>query len=723
MAGLLDDPGGSTGSGGSSGGGDGGGILSRIVGLLGAGVSGGDAGIATLGPDQEAAADRRALMNFGIAMMASAGPHYGAPRSAGQIIASGLAAGEASRTASETAAASAQKTAFQQRLDTAKEDLAQTVGTGNLDVARGGLDVSRGSLDVSRGELSLKAQELAIKLRQLAAAGQAAQPVLTLLQGGGTGTAGGGAAGAAGGAAAPGDPAWLTAIGPAPAPTANAATFKDAAVRDKIIATAKAEGVDPNVALAYALRESSGDPAVQPGDGGRSRGLFQIGKSEAASVGVDNPDDPEQNILAGVRYIKSLQNDPKYGADPATTLLAYAAGKGAADSVLAGQRPAPAIIAQHVANLRAVQAQNPAGVPPPGGAPGAGGGDRGYVPSSGERTAITPGAAPAAGSAAPSVQASIAALPPEIRGIYGAQLSAAQTSGDPAQVSAVLQDIAKAATEYAKRPQMQVIPRDQAMKEFGTAYDPTAIYERNLTDGSTKVTQQGQAPVNVADTPEAKASAVSLTMAQKRLEGMDTTAQSAHEALANLAVMKPLAAAAGSANQLFAEYPQVSRWLITAGVGTQDQINKWTAGQALDAVANYMAFENKPAGISRLTNFDLQRLLTSVPSMGDTPQTRELKIAILQNAANRRIQENSFAQNYFMTKHTLAGVDDAMAAKLGTALPHAPPVANLKAATPAEVAATTRFRSTLGDGDLYYGPDSARPGRMALKIYHAEQEQ
>ena len=651
----------------------------------------------------------RSLLNFGIALMANSGATYGPRPTAGQILATGLAAGEASRTASEEAASSRQQTAFSQQLDTAKENLAQTLGLGNL-------DVSRGTLGVAKGELSLKAQELAYKLSLLRNQALAAQPLLDALTGrtAPSGAPAGGAAPAAPAGppatpgatpAAPGDPAWLKAIGPAPVPTADFSTFKDAATRDKIIAVAKAEGVDPNVALAYALRESQGNPAVQPGDGGRSRGAFQIGAPEAASVGVTNPDDPDQNILAGVRYIKQLQNDPKYGADPATTLLAYTAGKGAADQILAGNRPAPAIIAQHVANMRAVQAQNPAGVgaPPAPGAPAPQPGGPGYDPSTGLRTRGTPDA-PGLGMPAPTIQDSLAALPPDIRGIYATRLSTALSSGDPAQVTAVQQDLEKAVVANAVRPRWQAIPEATARITV-PGYKPNVGYKVNLADGEVKEIGTAPPPIDPATTPEALNANMMRAMAQKRLDATEAGAQESQQQLSNIALMKPLAAAAGPANQFLAQHPEVLHWLTSMpGVGTPEQVQRWTMAQVMDGLANYMAFGMKPAGIVLRTNQELNRLLAIAPGLGDTPEGREMKLAIMQTGAQRRVDENSFAQKYIAANGPsgLGSLDDAMDKQLGPVIPTAPPVVNPKAATPAEDQAFRTFRGGLHPGALYY---------------------
>ena len=80
-------------------------------------------------------------------------------------------------------------------------------------------------------------------------------------------------------------------------------------------------GLDPNLAQALMLAESSGNPnAVSPAG---ALGLLQLMPGTAKQLGVD-PRNPLQNIDGGLRYLK--QNIDKYGV--AGGLAAYNAGPG-----------------------------------------------------------------------------------------------------------------------------------------------------------------------------------------------------------------------------------------------------------------------------------------------------------------------------------------------------------------------------------------------------------
>jgi len=58
-------------------------------------------------------------------------------------------------------------------------------------------------------------------------------------------------------------------------------------------------------------------------------GLMQLMPLTARSMGVFDPFDPRQNILAGARYLRILAN--RFKGDLVLTVAAYNAGEGAVD--------------------------------------------------------------------------------------------------------------------------------------------------------------------------------------------------------------------------------------------------------------------------------------------------------------------------------------------------------------------------------------------------------
>jgi len=72
-------------------------------------------------------------------------------------------------------------------------------------------------------------------------------------------------------------------------------------------------------------RESGGDPSAISQAG--AMGLMQLMPGTAASYGVSNPFNPEQNVAGGVAYLHDLLQ--RYHGDVTLALAAYNAGSGA----------------------------------------------------------------------------------------------------------------------------------------------------------------------------------------------------------------------------------------------------------------------------------------------------------------------------------------------------------------------------------------------------------
>jgi soluble lytic murein transglycosylase-like protein len=661
--------------------GDGADWLTRI----GRAVGGGPAGIAELTPEQAKDTARRNLLNFGIAVMQAAGPSY-VKRGVGQILASGLSAAEQTETGAE------QTTAVQRQ---------------------------------AAAELALQQQDRAIKLAQYRYQMQILQRQAAVSESVMRGLTG---QPATPGGAAPSGRGGGDAGLPAPDAGGSIADWKDPGAAALVIAEANNQGLDPNLALAVAHQESRGDPNAPATDGGQHRGMFQIGAEEAKSAGVDPADRDTLvgNVRAGVGRLKKLVGD--YG-DVNLALVGYNAGTGVADKVKAGGA-VPASTQQYLANVNHIVAANPAGVASPGApgaataaaapsggtdAAGAGGGampppaaaapggapdgDPGYVPSSGVRTTILPGAPPGTGTAAPGTPAAgINSLPFGQRQFFAAQLAAAQGSADA--TSKVMSDINAAVTNWAQRPQKEIIPQAEARTLFGTAFDPTAIYARNRTDGTIEVTQQGQHPVNIADTPEAKAQAVALAIAQKRLETMQGQSDNATKIRNQLDVLAALNPKIGGADVLAAQYKPLISVMQSLGVGTPEERAQWSAQQAFTAAATQAAFQLRETGTGRLSNQELDAFRQVLPNIGQDQPTRALIIGMLGTMANRQLQETAYANNYFMQHHTLAGVDDAMDKDLGPVVRHAPGYG-------ASAQDNAAFKQGLRPGQMYYKPNGA----------------
>lgn len=113
-----------------------------------------------------------------------------------------------------------------------------------------------------------------------------------------------------------------------PAPVENRSKQGDSSWLDPIIAKAsKRYGIDGGLIKAVIKAESNFNPQAVSHAG--ARGLMQLMPATARSLGVNDSFDPEQNVMAGTRFLSDMLS--RYNGDVDSALAAYNWGPGNVD--------------------------------------------------------------------------------------------------------------------------------------------------------------------------------------------------------------------------------------------------------------------------------------------------------------------------------------------------------------------------------------------------------
>ena len=124
-------------------------------------------------------------------------------------------------------------------------------------------------------------------------------------------------------------PTEMTRVGRAPIPLVTTSTtfrlLPEYAYEDLIHDAAARYHLDPGLIRAVIRTESAFDPLAVSTAG--AQGLMQLMPALAEELGVRDPFDPRENIMAGTRYLSALLAD--HNGDVKLALASYNAGPGA----------------------------------------------------------------------------------------------------------------------------------------------------------------------------------------------------------------------------------------------------------------------------------------------------------------------------------------------------------------------------------------------------------
>ena len=383
---------------------------------------------------------------------------------------------------------------------------------------------------------------------------------------------------------------------------------------------------------------------------------------------------------------------PSGGPGTGRPVLVAGPGAGPAGSGPSGGRVLP-LPPTPPAALGPVIESGPGGAVVPGGAP-AGAGQQATPPSAGAPSAgqVTPPAldpdpdiaahqmsadrllAGIQGRLQPALDANTAAYNAQLGqlgGQYRTMIGAAQKGGDVDLMQKLEQEWqTKQADATAAYQQQAAGIRTANQTEIQQATQAAQAQEATIRQA--KLQQQiDQAKAAQANQFELGKNANSAVIAnnQDRLKAYNTAGNAAQTLKNTLDLMELVLPSAGPADIIAQEHPEWRDTLRSvAGLLGIDPAatDRWTAQDVTDQLGNLATLEAKPVGFSRPSNLDVSLLTTARPRLGQSPQAREIGLAMLKTQAQMTIDQQLAANKSFNGNPATGTLDDDVNKATGT---------------------------------------------------------
>jgi hypothetical protein len=260
---------------------------------------------------------------------------------------------------------------------------------------------------------------------------------------------------------------------------------------------------------------------------------------------------------------------------------------------------------------------------------------------------------------------------------YLEQLATARNAKDPqAAIAAVAAARAKALDEYrqnARAHNTEMVKQDlqlqaqQRLKqqEIDAA---AALKQREIEADLAKQQDQQRATAMQSE------KTASMQVAHDRLKEYDKEAAPAGDAMRAVENLRLIAPHLGKPDQVAASYPEIRGYAQQFNIGTPEDQARWTAQDAWTNFVNRGASLLRPPGSGNTSDKDFAAYRSSFGSLANTPEGREIGLAMIYNGAKRTRDEARVANEYFEANHKRAGMEDYVQEKLGDMIKTPPPL-------------------------------------------------